>query len=74
MGRPDMKISEILFTEMNIGDKVIGANGTPGEIVCLISKEYTARREDDEIVIEWVHGGHSRAWHFWFNKVEYKGK
>jgi hypothetical protein len=64
-----MKLSDVKFEDLKIGDRVISNIGTSGEITQLVAKADTARQEDNEIGILWVNGKTSVAWHHWMNFV-----
>lgn len=64
-----MKLSEVKFEDLKIGDRVISHQGHRGEINKLVHVGQTARKEDNEIGILWDTGKTSMAWHFWMNFV-----
>lgn len=66
-----MKLSDIPFSDLSIGDIVIGVNGVEGTITDLIPKHLTDREIDDTIIINWANGNVSHVWHMWTTKVTY---
>ena len=65
-----LNVSQIPFDELQIGQKVIGANGVPGVISNLqpITEDY--RKEDNLVSFKWENDKESPAiWHFWCDKV-----
>jgi hypothetical protein len=69
-----MKLSDVPWAELKIGDKVIGALGMPGTIIDLIPVENDQRQENNVITIYWENGAHSNVWHYWLDKVTYIGQ
>lgn len=69
-----MKLSEVAFDNLHVGDALISARGVPGVITKLIPREKATRNEDAEIVIQWDNGNISWNWHFWMDQIEYLGQ
>ena len=64
-------LSEINFSDLQIGDKLISATGKKGRITKLIPED------DNSIEIKWVGLGMecpSIVWHHQANHVQYKGR
>lgn len=66
-----MKLSDVPFDKLKVGDKLISAVGQPGKITKLTDKEFASQQEDNEIEVEWDSGKTSKFWHFWGGKVTY---
>lgn len=64
-------LSDVPYTDIVVGDKVISHLGTPGIIEKLIDVEDDYRKGDNNITIQWENGNRSTTWHRWYNHVEY---
>ena len=69
-----MKLSEVEFIKVSVGDKVISKLGNEGIIMEVIPIHLAHQREDNEFYIEWNNGNKSLCWHFECNYIEYVGK
>jgi hypothetical protein len=71
-----MKLSEVPFSEINVGDKLISAIGTSGQIRDVRhSKKYMPNDKDgDEVTIDWESGNSSWIRHYEGIHIEYLGQ
>lgn len=66
-----MRLCDVLWEDLRVGDILISHLGTAGEIVRLIPKIIATQREDNEIVIKWNNGKISMPWHFECKDITY---
>lgn len=73
-----MKVSEVPFEQLKLGDVCISNVGHLGEIIELIPVEKTFKKEDNEIRVQWLYTGNinKKSWdfHYNFTHVEYLGR
>lgn len=72
------KVSDIPFSELKVGDKVLSAIGSPGTISGLLPEGTYADlnyARYDEVSFKWDHGGESlNMFHTNCTKIEYIGR
>jgi hypothetical protein len=72
-----MKLSEVPFDQLKVGDKLISYIGTPGHITHLVKRgetsPYLQKEKEDVIVMLWDNGNVSYQHHEDLYRVEYKG-
>lgn len=65
-----MKLSEVPFSQIKIGDRCVSAIGNHGSVFKLIAFDEKGTLDDDNsIEILWDHGGKSRLFHFWGDSI-----
>lgn len=67
-------VADIPWDDLRIGDRVISANGQVGTIARLDVHNQGLDCEDYDVAFQWENGGRSAIWHFWCDKVTYKGQ